>query len=109
MILVTGRALVPSEHRERFIVVASEMCSRSREEDGCGGYRVYADLEQADRYIFVEEWADEEALQRHFGQAHTGAFMGDLRDLLGEPADVVFHTTASARRLVPGRGLVDVD
>ena len=109
MILVTGRAHVPAEHRERFIAVASEMCSRSREEDGCGGYRVYADLEQDDRYIFVEEWADEEALQRHFGGAHTRAFMGDLRDLLGEPADVVFHTTASARRLVPGRGLVDVD
>jgi quinol monooxygenase YgiN len=85
------------------------MCSRSREEDGCGGYRVYADLEQPDHYVFVEEWADDDALQRHFVQAHTGAFMGDLRGLLAEPADVVFHTTASARRLVPGRGLVDVD
>lgn len=109
MIVVTGRAHVPAEHRERFIAVASEMCSRSREEDGCGDYRVYADLEQPDHYIFVEEWADDDALQRHFGQAHTGAFMSGLRGLLAAPADVVFHTTASARRLVPGRGLVDVD
>lgn len=109
VILVTGRVQVPAEHRERFIEVATEMCSRSREEDGCGGYRVYADLEQPDRYVFVEEWSDDDALQRHFVQAHTSAFMGGLRGLLGEPADVVFHTTASARRLVPGRGLVEED
>jgi quinol monooxygenase YgiN len=109
MIIVTGRAQVPSEQRERFIAVASEMCSRSREEDGCGGYRVYADLEQPDRYVFVEEWADDDALQRHFVQPHTGAFMGELRGLLGEPADVLFHTIASSRRLEPRRGLVPVE
>ena len=109
MILVTGRVQVPDEHRERFIEVATEMCSRSREEDGCGGYRVYADLEQPERYIFIEEWSDDDALQRHFVQAHTGAFMSDLRVLLGGPADAVFHTTASSRRLVPGRGLVAED
>jgi quinol monooxygenase YgiN len=109
MILVTGRVHVPAAQRERFIAVATAMCSSSREEDGCGGYRVYADLEQPDCYVVVEEWADDEALQSHFVQPHTGAFMGDLRGLLDEPADVVFHTTASARRLVPGRGLVDVD
>jgi hypothetical protein len=32
--------------------------------------------------------------------------MKDLGGLLGEPADVLFHTTASTRRLDPARGLV---
>jgi quinol monooxygenase YgiN len=106
MILVTGRVHIPAEHRERFIEVATEMCRHSREETGCGGYRVYADLEQPDRYIFVEEWADDAALKQHFGQAQTNAFMADLSGLLGGPADAVFHTTASSRRLDPARGLV---
>jgi quinol monooxygenase YgiN len=109
MIVVTGRVQVAAEHRERFVAVATEMCRHSRGEEGCGGYRVYADLEQPDRFIFVEEWADDDALQRHFGQAHTGAFMKDLGGLLGEPTDVLFHTTASTRRLDPARGLVPVD
>ena len=109
VIIVTGRARVPAEHRSRFVEVATEMCTRSRADEGCGGYRVYADLEQPDRYVFVEEWADEDSLQRHFAQPHTGVFMRELAELLDGPADVVFHTTSSARRLDPRRGLVPVD
>jgi quinol monooxygenase YgiN len=109
VIVVTGRAHVPPQSRERFIEVATAMCASSREDEGCGGYRVYEDLEQPDHYVFVEEWADEDALQRHFAQPHTGSFMRDLGGLLSGPADVVFHTTASARRLDPQRGLVPVD
>jgi quinol monooxygenase YgiN len=109
VIVVTGRAQVPVESRERFIEVATTMCVSSREDEGCGGYRVYEDLEQPHHYVFVEEWADEGALQSHFAQPHTAAFMRDLGGLLAGPADVVFHTTASARRLDPQRGLVPVD
>jgi quinol monooxygenase YgiN len=109
MIVVTGRVHIAPENRERFIAVATEMCSRSREEDACRGYRVYADLEQDDRYIFIEEWADDDALQRHFAQPHTATFMGALIPLLAEPADAVFHTVESSRKLDPERGLVAVD
>lgn len=109
VIVVTGRVHVPPENRQRFLEVATEMCRRSREDSGCAGYRVYADLEQADRYVFLEEWADDDALQRHFVQPHTSAFMADLAGLLGEPADALFHTTSSSRRLDGARGLVPVD
>jgi quinol monooxygenase YgiN len=108
VIVVTGRAHVSPANRARFIEVATTMCSSSRGDDGCSGYRVYEDLEQPDHYVFVEEWADEDALQRYFTQPHTGAFMRDLGGLLDGPADIVFHTTASARRLDPQRGLVPV-
>jgi quinol monooxygenase YgiN len=106
MIVVTGRVRVAPEDRERFLEVATEMCRRSREEPGCAGYRVYADLEQDERYVFVEEWADDDTLQRHFTEAHTGAFMSALVPMLAEPADAVFHTVGSSRRLDPARGLV---
>jgi quinol monooxygenase YgiN len=109
MVVVTGRVRIPDSSRDRFVEVATEMCRLSREEEGCGGYRVYGDLEQPEHYVFVEEWADEDALQRHFAQAHTTRFLGALGGLLDGPADAVFHTTAASRRLVPGRGLVPVD
>jgi quinol monooxygenase YgiN len=109
VIVVTGRVRVPPEHRQRFLEVATEMCRQSRTDSGCVGYRVYADLEQPDRYVFLEEWVDDAALQRHFVQPHTSAFMNDLAGLLGEPADALFHTTAASRRLDPARGLVPVD
>jgi quinol monooxygenase YgiN len=109
MIVVTARVHVPPQSRERFIEITTKMCRRSREDDGCGGYRVYADLEQEDRYVIVEEWADDEALQSHFAQPHTGEFLGELGPLLAEPADALFHTVASSRRLDPARGLVPLE
>jgi quinol monooxygenase YgiN len=109
VIVVTGRAHVPAEHRVRFAEVATEMCTRSREDDGCLGYRVYEDLEQPEHYVFVEEWADDDALQRHFAQPHTAALMRDLGGLLDAPAEILFHTTSSSRRLDPQRGLVPLD
>lgn len=109
MIVVTGRMRIAPENRERFAEVATEMCRRSREEAGCHGYRVYADLEQDGRYVIVEEWADEQALQSHFSESHTREFLAGLFPLLDEPADALFHTVASTRRLDPERGLVPLD
>jgi quinol monooxygenase YgiN len=109
MIVVTGRVQIPVDRREEFVVIATTMCAASREDDGCVGYRVYEDLEQPNRFVFIEEWRDDAALQSHFSQAHTGNFMGALVPMLGEPADALFHTVAATRRLDPARGLVAVD
>jgi quinol monooxygenase YgiN len=109
MIVVTGRVQIPEELREQFLAIATEMCSASRGDDGCIGYRFYADLEQPERYVFIEEWRDDETLQSHFMQPHTARFMGALVPMLGEPADALFHTVAVSRRLDPGRGLVEAD
>jgi quinol monooxygenase YgiN len=109
MIVVTGRVQIPAELREEFLAVATAMCSASRGDDGCIGYRVYEDLEQPNRYVFIEEWRDDEALQSHFSEPHTGTFMGALVPMLAAPADALFHTVAVTRRLDPARGLVAVD
>ena len=109
MIVVNARVQIPDEQRARFVEISTAMCRASREEDGCIGYRVYADLEQPQRYVYVEEWVDDAALQKHFGEAHTASFLSALGSMLGEPADALFHTTASTRRLDPARGLVPVE
>ncbi len=109
MIVVTGRVRVPASRREEFVAIATEMCEASRGDDGCLGYRVYADLEQPERYVFIEEWRDEQALQHHFSQPHTARFMATLLPLLGGSADALFHTVASTRQLDPERGFIEVD
>jgi len=109
VIVVTGRVQISSEDREQFLSIATEMCSTSRTEEGCFGYRFYADLEQPGHYVIVEEWQDDAALQAHFAQPHTARFLRDLTEILAAPADALFHTVASTRRLDPARGLVPLD
>jgi quinol monooxygenase YgiN len=108
VIVVTGRARIPDAKRTEFVAIATEMCAASRSDDGCIGYRVYADLEQPERYVFIEEWRDDDALQAHFAQPHTARFMGALVPMLDEPADALFHTVGATRRLDPERGLLPV-
>jgi quinol monooxygenase YgiN len=109
VIVVTGRVQIPGEQRARFLTLATEMCRASRADEGCLGYRVYEDAEQPGRFVFVEEWQDDDALRAHFAQPHTGRFMTELPALLGEPPDALFHTVAATRRLDPARGLLPVD
>ena len=106
MIVVNGRVRIPAERSQEFGAIAMQMCEASRADDGCIGYRVYKELERPDHYVFIEEWRDEPALLAHFGQPHTARFMGALLPMLAEPADALFHTVETTRRLEPGVGLV---
>ena len=106
MIVVTGRIRTTPERSAQLVELAQAMCRASRGDDGCIGYRFYADTEQADHFVFIEEWRDDAALQAHFAQPHTATFMGSINALTECPPDALFHTVSSTRRLGRG-GLVD--
>jgi quinol monooxygenase YgiN len=99
MIVVVGRVRTDAEKRERMIEVAQTVARASREEAGCINYRVYEDTEQPNEFVFVEEWADDAALQAHFATPHIAAFMGSITEALVAPPEVNFHQIASSRSL----------
>ena len=50
-------------------------------------YAFAADLEDPDRILGVEVWADRAALEEHMAHDHTGRFLAAVSTLLaGEPA-----------------------
>jgi quinol monooxygenase YgiN len=99
MIVVIGRVQTDPEHREALIRIAQTVAAASRAEPGCMAYRVYEDTEQENRFVFVEEWVSDEALQQHFATPHIAEFMGAVPGALTAPPDVQFHTIASSRGL----------
>ena len=81
MIVVVGRVVTDPAKRDQLIEVAQKVAAASREEAGCIDYRLFEDTEQPNRFVFVEEWQDEEALQRRFPHApHRGVHGGDPGD-----------------------------
>jgi quinol monooxygenase YgiN len=96
MIVVVGRVRSDAGKREELIRVAQAVARASREEEGCIGYRFYEDTEQPDHFVFVEEWADQGALDRHFATAHIARFMSAIPATITSPPDVKFHTVASS-------------
>ena len=54
---------------------------RSRTEDGCILHSLHVDVENPLRLVFVEKWRDRAALDEHFKQARSLAFMRVVRRL----------------------------
>ena len=81
MLIVTGSVTARPETSEALLRAALDHVRRSRTEPGCLSHGVYADCEDPLRLFFYEEWADRPALDAHFAQAGSQAFMAAVREL----------------------------
>jgi quinol monooxygenase YgiN len=70
VILVVGRVRCDAERRDELVALCETMQTESRKEDGCLRYGFFAAVEDPLSFVAVEEWADREALDRHFAQPH---------------------------------------
>ncbi|WP_394762891.1 putative quinol monooxygenase [Phenylobacterium sp.] len=81
MLIVTGSITARPESFEALREAALDHVRRSRAEPGCLTHSVQVDCENPLRLVFYEEWADRAALDVHFAQPGSGAFMRAVRDL----------------------------
>ena len=81
MLIVTGSVTARPETFEALLRAALDHVARSRAEPGCLSHSVHADCENPLRLFFFEQWADRPALDEHFAQAGSQAFMQHVRDL----------------------------
>jgi quinol monooxygenase YgiN len=62
------------------------MAAATRADAGCVSYTFAADVEDPDRVLGIEVWADRAALDAHMRHTHTRAFRAAHRGLVaGEP------------------------
>src|SRR3954451_1227940 len=91
MLLVIGRAECSAEKRDELVALFEEMQQNSRREDGCLRYGFFAAGEDPLSFIPVEEWADREALDRHFAQPHLHEFTRRLLERVSQTPEVAIH------------------
>jgi quinol monooxygenase YgiN len=94
MLLVIGRVRCEPEQRDRLVALCERMQDASREEAGCIRYGFFAAVEDPLTFVAVEEWADREALDRHFAQSHLREFTKGLLELVSEQPEVAIHEIA---------------
>lgn len=99
MIVVVGRVVTDADRRDELVRIGKTVARASREEAGNISYRIYQDTELENEFVFVEEWASNDALQDHFATSHVGEFMQAIQATLVAPPDVKFHTIASTMDL----------
>ncbi len=76
------------------MALLQEMQENSRREVGCVRYGFFAAVEDPLSFVAVEEWADREALDRHFAQPHLQEFARRLVELVDSAPEVAIHEVA---------------
>lgn len=63
--LVVSLEALPGK-REQLLAQSAERAREVREQPGCIEFSFYQDIENPDRLMLLEKWADEDALQTHW-------------------------------------------
>lgn len=86
MLIAIGSATAAPGRRDELVAAAQQVAAATREDRGCLAYSFAADVEDPDRIIGVEVWADRAALDEHMGHAHTQEFLRVVPGLVaGQP------------------------
>jgi quinol monooxygenase YgiN len=81
MIIVTGSATAREGADGEMQKISLEHVLRSRTEPGCISHAVSRDVEEPNRFVFVERWTDMAALQVHFRVEASRQFAKALAQL----------------------------
>jgi quinol monooxygenase YgiN len=103
LLLVIGRVQCPAERRDELVAELEKMQENSRREEGCLRYGFFAAVEDPLSFVAVEEWADREALDRHFAHAHLHEFSRRLLELSSGRPEVAIHEIVDTKPF-PGTG-----
>jgi quinol monooxygenase YgiN len=75
MLVNTAYIEVAADDRDAIQAALAKVVPASRAEAGCEDYGCYEDTQRRGRYVFVERWRDQAALERHLAAPHMAAWM----------------------------------
>jgi quinol monooxygenase YgiN len=97
MIIVTGSITARPDTVEAVVALSLEHVRRSREEPGCLFHAVHHDVEDERRLVFLEHWADADALRAHFAVPASNDFVRAVSALADGPTSIEIYEATPAR------------
>jgi quinol monooxygenase YgiN len=88
MVIVHAHIEVKDGKTQEFLNALGKCVEGTLKEPGNDSYTPYADLSNPLKFIIVEEWQSQSALDDHFQTPHFKQLGKDLEDLLTAPLDV---------------------
>ena len=86
--MITAKLSVKPDKIKDFITAAKEIIEKSHKEAGCIFYQLYQDPYDNSKFIFVEEYKNQAAVDAHFATDYFNAFGPKISDLVAAPADI---------------------
>jgi len=92
--MIIAKLKVKPEKVKAFTEAAKEMIEKSNKEAGCKSYQLYQDPYDNSRFVFVEEYKNQAAVDAHFASDYFKAFGPKMGELVAEPAKIKIVTVA---------------
>lgn len=96
VLLVTGSIRARPDTIDRLLEISLEHVRRSRLEAGCLLHSVHRDVEDPLRLVFLEHWADADALRTHFGVPASNEFVTEATALADGSAEIAIYDALPA-------------
>jgi quinol monooxygenase YgiN len=78
-IVITAYLDIKTDKVEKFLTEVQEVIDKSKAEEGNASYNLFSDLKEKNKFVFVEEWKSQAAVDTHFATEHFKKF-GTLMD-----------------------------
>lgn len=75
------KRLVKEGKADELIKIYEELIAKTRQEDGCIFYSLYRDAQNPRLFAMMEEWRDQEALDRHLQTEHIKTLVPKLNEI----------------------------
>jgi quinol monooxygenase YgiN len=93
--MITARVFLKADKVDAFIEAAQAMIDSSNAEPGCIEYMLYQNPYDKTRFMFVEMWKDQAAIDAHFAMPYFTAFGPKIADWLSQPTEIKILTVVS--------------
>ena len=92
--MIIAKLSVKPEKVKAFTEAAREIIEKSKKEPGCKSYQLYQDPYDNSKFVFVEEYKNQAAVDAHFAADYFKAFGPKISDFVQGPAKIKIVSVA---------------
>ena len=92
--MIVAKLNVKPDKVKAFTEAAKEIIEKSNKEPGCKSYQLYQDPYDNTKFVFVEEYKNQAAVDAHFASDYFKAFGPKISDLVAEPGKIKIISVA---------------
>ena len=90
--MIVAKLSVKPEKAKDFIEAAKDIIAKSNTEEGCLYYQLFQDPYDSSKFIFVEEYKNQAAVDAHFATEYFNSFGPKIGDMIIGAAEIKIVT-----------------
>jgi quinol monooxygenase YgiN len=95
--MIVAKLTVKPDKVKAFAEAAKEIIEKSNKEAGCKSYQLYQDPYDNTKFVFVEEYKNQAAIDAHFASNYFKNFGPVSKDWLNEPTEIKIYDIAGVK------------